>query len=136
MSQLSNFVKCNKDIYDMESMLIAREKRENIISYVDFLKLFMWSGVFLIWNKHLVNNIFLLLDDQFQEPLDSENIIWVNYNSMWIELIQDCTKTSKSIKYVSRIHIFIHWNMKWEIHVMKCTEKYINIWGHYSFPCF
>ena len=32
-------VKCNKDIDDMESMLIAREKGENIISYVDFSKI-------------------------------------------------------------------------------------------------
>ena len=31
-------VKCNKDIDDMESMLIAREKGKNIISYVDFSK--------------------------------------------------------------------------------------------------
>ena len=33
-------VKCNKDIDDMESMLIAREKGKNIISYVDFSKKF------------------------------------------------------------------------------------------------
>ena len=38
MSQLSNFVKWNKESDDMESIVIAREERENIISYVDYSK--------------------------------------------------------------------------------------------------
>ena len=39
MSQLSNIVKWNKNSDDMEPMLIVREKRENIIIYVDFSKI-------------------------------------------------------------------------------------------------
>ena len=38
LSQLSNVLKCNKESDDMESMLTAREKGGNIISYVDFSK--------------------------------------------------------------------------------------------------
>ena len=38
VSQLSNVVKWNKESDDMESILIAREKGKNIISYVDFSK--------------------------------------------------------------------------------------------------
>ena len=56
----------------MESMLVAREKGENIIIYDDFLKTFMGSGVFLIWIKNLVDNILLLLYNQVQEPLNGE----------------------------------------------------------------
>ena len=39
VSQLSNFLKQNKDSDEMKSMLIAREKKKNIISYVDFSKI-------------------------------------------------------------------------------------------------
>ena len=39
VSQLSNLVKWNKESYEMESMLISREKGENIISYVDLSKI-------------------------------------------------------------------------------------------------
>ena len=38
MSQFSIVLKRKKDIDDMESMLIARDKRETNISYVDFSK--------------------------------------------------------------------------------------------------
>ena len=38
MSQLSNVVSSNKESDDMESMLIARGKWGNIISYDDFPK--------------------------------------------------------------------------------------------------
>ena len=38
VSQFSNVVRCNKESYDMKSILIAREKGGNIISYVDFSK--------------------------------------------------------------------------------------------------
>ena len=48
VSQLSNFVKWNTESDDMESMLIARDKGVNIISYIDFSNFFTWSGVFLI----------------------------------------------------------------------------------------
>ena len=39
MSQFSNVVKWNKQDDDTESILIAREKGGNIISYVDFSKI-------------------------------------------------------------------------------------------------
>ena len=38
VSQFSNVVKWNKEGDDTESILIAREKGGNIISYVDFSK--------------------------------------------------------------------------------------------------
>ena len=40
VSWFSIVVKWNKESDDMESMLIAREKGENIISSVDFYKIF------------------------------------------------------------------------------------------------
>ena len=40
VSQLSNVVKWNKESDDMKSMLLSREERENIISYVDYSKFF------------------------------------------------------------------------------------------------
>ena len=40
VSQLSNVVKWNKQSDDAESMLIAKEEREKIISYVDYSKIF------------------------------------------------------------------------------------------------
>ena len=39
VSQLSNVLYWGKDSDEMESMLISREKRENIISYVDLSKI-------------------------------------------------------------------------------------------------
>ena len=39
VSQSSNVVKRNRESDDMESMLTAREKWRNIISYVDFTKI-------------------------------------------------------------------------------------------------
>ena len=48
VSHLSNVVKWNTESDDMESMLIARDKGVNIISYIDFSNFFTWSGVFLI----------------------------------------------------------------------------------------
>ena len=38
VSRFSNVAKWNKESDYMESMLIAREKRKNIISYVDYSK--------------------------------------------------------------------------------------------------
>ena len=38
-----------------------------------FLKFSMWSDVFLIWIKHMVNSILLFLYHQVQETLNGEN---------------------------------------------------------------
>ena len=59
---------------------------------------------------YLFENIYILpiLSNQVQEPLNGQNIIWFNYNIMWIELIQDYTKTSKSIKmFQGSLYLYI-----------------------------
>ena len=70
MYQFSNVVKWNKESDEMESMLIAREKGENIISYVDFSKICHVINCFPDLKKKLEKTILLLLSHQVQEPLD------------------------------------------------------------------
>ena len=74
----------------------------------------------------LENKILLSLYPQVQEPLNGGINIFLDYNHMWIKLIQACKMTSQSIKNISRIPSFIHWVMKLETHVMKYTESNIN----------
>ena len=88
VSQLSNFVKWNKESDDMESIVIAREERENIISYVDYSKIFhvvrsfpdlnqkigkeditftvYSSSIAIEWQKKYLNGL-----DQFVDQIDT-----------------------------------------------------------------
>ena len=71
VSQLSNVVKWNKESDDAESMLIAREERKKITSYVDYSKIF-----YVIRSFPDLNQTFGKRDITFPLSSSSRAIKW------------------------------------------------------------
>ena len=95
VSQLSNLVNWSKNSGDMESMVFAREKINDIITYVDFLKFALWLGFFSDLNQTFSKEDITFPQSSSSISIEWRKIFWINYISMWIELKQACTKTSE-----------------------------------------
>ena len=93
----------------MEPMCVAREGGNDILSYVDFSKIWDVIKYFNELKNILEKKILLSLSYQFQDRLNDEMNILNSYNHMRIKLIQACTFISQSTKYISRIPSFLQW---------------------------
>ena len=90
----------------MGSMLIAREKGENIISYVDFSKFFRVIRCFPDLKETFGKEDIAFLLSSSSKSIECLISILFNKNSICIELIQPCTKTSKSTKIFKNPYIY------------------------------
>ena len=70
-------------------MINSRYKMMNILSYVDSEKLCHVIKYFTQLNQKMGKKTLLFLSHQFEEPLNGEKYILMNFNKVCLKLIQD-----------------------------------------------
>ena len=89
VSQLSNILKLNKDIDDIESMLISKGERKNIINYVEYSKI-----CHVIRSFSDLNQTFGKKDITFPLSSSSREIEWRKDNLNGLDQFLDQIDTS------------------------------------------